>query len=262
MSRRMYDFYEDVDDSTNLGKLFNKALKATLLMRIVTAPKVFESDSEMRMWQITGFYDSCLIELYLHSVIQRLNEWKNRAIEYCSEFSCSWEYYAATQRLELINKYGGDKDDYDENDNIVKAGEERLKSYSIVSEMQCRDIRDIFIDTTNDDLDTLYSAVIADGRFNIQDVFKKATGKTIVTYRKDENEEMVANTFGEDVMRNTNNKIVSEDLTSALKAVFGCIHELIVNVKGLKENADNRDFFMSLPARIDGIFELNFLKTL
>ena len=253
---RIYDFYENVEDSTNLGRLFNRTLKSTLIMRIVSAPKVFEPDSEMRMHQIVGFYDSCLIELYLHSVIQRLNEWKNKSIDYCNEFDCSWQYYAASRRLESINKYGGDEDDYDEDNNIIMIGKERLKSYSIVSEMRCKDTRDIFMDTTNKDLGVLYSAVIADGKFNVQDIFKKATGKTIATYRQDENGDIVENKFGEDVMRTTNKKIASEDMVSVLKAVFLCVHKLIEEVKGLKENADNKKFFTSLPGRIDRIFEL------
>ena len=254
---RIYDFYENIEDSsTNLGRLFNRALKSTLIMRIVSAPKTFEPDSKMKMHQVTSFYDSCLIELYLHSVVRRLNEWKNKAIEYNTEFGCSWEYYAAAQRLESINKYGGDEDDYDEDNNIIMIGKERLKSYSIVSEMQCRDTRDIFMDTTNGDLGVLYSAVLADGKLNVQDIFKKVTGKTITTYRQDENGEMVANTFGGDTMWNTSKKIASEDLASVLKSVFGYIHELIKDVKGLKEDADNKKFFTSLPERIDKIFRL------
>ena len=252
----MYDFYESVDDSTNLGKLFNRALKATLLMRIASAPKTFEPDSEMKMRQVASFYDSCLIELYLHSVVRRLQEWKCKAIEYCAEFDCNWEYYAAAQRLESTKKYGGDKDDYDENGNIVNVGKGRLKSYSIVSEMKSEDSRDIFMDTTNDDLKILYSTILVDGNFSIQDIFKKATGKTIATYRQDENGDMVQNTFGEEAMHKVNSKVAGEDLVGVLVVVFHRIHELIKEVKKLKEDNDNREFFTSLLGRIDGIFDL------
>ena len=125
---------ERVDNSTKLGKLFNRCMDSVDTMRIISSPVDFSEKENTNV--AVMFYDSCLIELYLHSVIDSLNRLRSIANKYINEFGCNWKYYATCNRSDLIQEYGGDENDYDDSGNIVPATDEKLISYSIVSDIQ------------------------------------------------------------------------------------------------------------------------------
>ena len=83
--------FEPVDGSTPLGQLLNKCMEAANMIRIFSYPKDFKDEDADRKNLAITFYESCLVELYLHSVIDSLHGLKSVAKEYIDEFDCSWK---------------------------------------------------------------------------------------------------------------------------------------------------------------------------
>jgi hypothetical protein len=228
-------------------------------MRIFSSPMDFTLRGEMKNDAALMFFETCLIELYLHGVIDGLKKLKSVAIEYTGEFECNRRYYAAAKRMDSIREYGGEPDDYDDEDNIVPATDEMLKSYGPVSDIR-PDCRDIFMSAELPDLTRLFTTIAVDSRMDINDFFGSMTGgKRLKTYRMEEGK-MVENDWADDAVMKAEREVAGDELSAILMRALCCITELVMEVNSLNPEEENRDFFMSLPSRVDRIFELDFCK--
>lgn len=107
---RKYAFHSKIEHHSKLSILFNKALEELLSFRIVCKPMVYNNQEDEKDFYSTEchmFYQLCLFENYLHSIINNLDEWLIKVNKYNTDYNGSWKYYAASERLELIDKYGG-----------------------------------------------------------------------------------------------------------------------------------------------------------
>jgi len=109
------------------------------------------------------------------------------------------------------------------------------------------------------DLQRLFTAIAFDGEFSLFDILEEATGKHIKTYRK-ENGEMVENTWIDEAMMKGERAFVSENLSHILMFSLIGITDLTKEIKALKKDDDNKDFFIALPTRIEAIFNLEVLS--
>jgi hypothetical protein len=227
-------------------------------MRIVSSPMDFTLRDKSKTDSALMFFETCLIELYLHEVISGLKRVRSIAVEYADEFSCRWKYYAASKRIDSIREYGGEPEDYDDEGNITPASDKRLKLYSPVSDIR-PDCRDIFMSAELSDLTTLFSAIAVDSRMDVNDFFRSLTGKRLKSYRKEDGE-MVENTWIDESLMKARREFIGEELSDILMRTLFRITELVREIKGLEPDNDHRSFFVQLPRRIDRIFNLDFDK--
>ena len=248
---------EPVDDSTRLGQLLNMCMKSINTMRILSSPIDFENIGKDKTDAAIMFYESCLIEIYLHSVIDGLNRLKSIANEYNNKYEGNWKYYATFKRRDSIEEYGGNEDDYDAEGNITPATDEKLKVYSVVSDLQSGGSRDIFLTTTLMDLQTMFQFIEFDGRTCINDFFQKTTGKRLKTYTM-KNGEMVENDWADEAISKSRREFESDELSTAVMTALGWVTVLAEKITELKQDEDNKDFFEFLPLEVDRILNLQF----
>ena len=246
---------EKVDDSTKLGQLLNMGMKSINTMRIVSSPIDFENRGKNKTDMAIMFYESCLIEIYLHSVIESLNRLKSISTEYNNKYEGNWKYYATFKRHDSIKEYGGEEDDYDAEGNIAPATDKKLKNYSVVSDIQRSGSRDIFLTTRLIDLQAMFQFIEIDGRMDINDFFKKSIGKRLKTYRLEDGK-MVENDWADEAINKSRREFVSDELSTALMTALSWVTILAEKIMELKQDEDNKDFFTFLPLEVDRILNL------
>jgi len=259
-----YEFFKKIDESSNLAKFFNTVFSKLDIARMMHAPvsydriKTTEGVVENhKEYCASRFYELCLGELYLHSIINNLNRWQKLLEEYNGEFQSSWRYYAMSKRMDLIKEYGGEESDYNEDGSIKTiVNDDCLSGYSIIGDLVNDNCLDIFIETNPEDLYDFASYIVINENINIIDLFEKTFGKKLTSYRLRDGE-MIENTFADEII----NKIEKEDsaclTANTLLGVAVSVKSLINNIKKLDKKQDNKDFLsVFLPFEIQNILDL------
>jgi len=258
--RLSYSYFKQVEHDSKLGTLFNLAIQKMSLSRAVCAPERYPSGNKelADMYERNSiiFYELCLGELYMHSIIDNLSNWITITNEYNNSFNSSWKYYASSKRIECINKYGGD-DYYDFNEDgtiNVNVDDEALKYYTVVNDLIPDSWRDIFMSTRVGDLEVIYNSIATYGNFNLKEMFS-SIGHDLKTY-KHEDGNIIENTWADEIINKTERSVAAESIGTGLMYTFKAVNDLIDEVKSLPITEDNKGFFLSLPNRIDNIFNL------
>lgn len=253
------DFFIPIKNESAVAKLFNAILKELTTARIISAPRTFEDINREDAQRFTDlFYESCLWEMYLHDTVKGLYRWKDTTELYLNEFNGKWAYYAASKRLESIKKYGGEESDYDEDGSMkTSVNDEELSVYSVIYDLVPDGIRDIFIDTTPRDLHGLYTALATCSNMCISDVFAKM-GKSIPTYRKDANGNMVEMTFADKALHKVVEQHDAELLASLLHVICTFIQHYVEEMRKLDRKSDNKEFFKRMLTGVQNLIDVNF----
>jgi hypothetical protein len=188
-----------------------------------------------------------------------LHQWQEILYKYNGEFEGRWKYYAASKRLDYIKEYGGGEDDYLEDGSVkTNISEEELTQYSVLDDLVSDFFRSIFIETKPENLMSFFQYIVINSNLNINDIFQRTTGKTLKTYRI-EDEQMVENTFADEVLQ----KIDYEDsallLVNTLFSVVLQINILIKKISELDKANDNRQFLSMLPELIQDILDVKIV---
>lgn len=244
-----YELLSRIDDDSLLANFFNKVLGNLDMARIISAPRTFRhKDDENSRYCIDLFYDTCLWEMYLHQFIYKLNGWIKTLDEYLTEFGGSWKYYASSKRIESVNEYGGDDDDYNEDGSVkvMDIPNDRLEPYSVIRELVCDDWTDIVQETIPKDLERLYGCLQAEANLSIADFFKDKMGVDIPMYQKDDNGNMVKMGFADKVLHKAAEQNNSEVMGSYVLLACYCMHDLISAIKSLNPFEDNVEALTSV----------------
>ncbi|MBK5722387.1 hypothetical protein JGH11_16040 [Dysgonomonas sp. Marseille-P4677] len=265
-SVKKYEFFEQIEHDSTLAFFFNKVFKNMDLARIISSPKSFNESSYLKSRKkrkkynndtYKMFYQTCLFEMYAHAVIKKLEDWQKIIHEYLSEFNGSWEYYARSKRIDMINKYGGDDDDYDDNGNIVKnVPDDKLLSYSIILDLIPDDWRDIVIETKPDDLEYISRYISLNSSFSIKDMAKSIGFENLKTYRM-QNGVMVENTEDDELLHSIENTTKSENATVMLLTICMIINQFVKEINTLQKDEDNKEFLSVLLSRIQNLFDMD-----
>lgn len=249
-----YDFLSRIKDEGRLAFLFNKIIKRLNITRIMSAPKTFE-DLE-KEYVAKMFYSTCLWEMYLQGVIDKLKSWMQTLEEYETEFSSSWKYYAASRRLSSIKEYGGDEGDYNEDGTIRVSGisNKELESYSVLGVLVFEDWRDIVQETELKDLAGLIAALQTDANFSLLDALKDCTEIDLPTYKQDKNGNMVQMTFAELALQKTIKGNSADDLSSVLLYACNEIQSIIRSIRNLDKCKDNRQELIDIKKRAENLY--------
>jgi len=252
-----YDFHTPVEGDSKLSVLFNSILKRLNCIRIMSCPHTFYPGKQHEM--AIMFYNVCLCELYFHGVVNKLTEWKTLSQEYQKEFGSSWKYYAASRRLELIEKYGGEDSDYNEDGSIkTEVGEETLASYSILHDL-VHGGTDIVTDTVLFDLSTVISMIETDAKFDVIEVLSSVSGVDIPTYREDADGNIVKQTWVDNALVKAEKEDKADVMVNMLSGVVASIQCIVCKVKSMDAACDNKEFFPWLDESIDRVFDLDFI---
>ena len=252
-----YLFFTKVSDRTPLGRLFNEVFGVLNIPRGASAPDTTTDNGWMNSEQALVFYEMCLLEKYLHSIIDNLSEWLSLTKKYANEFQYSWKYFAISHRIDLINEFGGDENDYNDDGSIrTDFTDEELIDYTIVTELANPNFRSIFLSTTP--VNCLNSCLMISylGTNCIFDFLKEKTGKPIRTFRKDEHGRLVENDWMDEAMQKAENEIAHNKIADMFWSVLLNVYALLEKVKKLPKTEDNKVFFQGLPKLIDQIFNL------
>lgn len=244
-----YELLSRIDDDSLLANFFNKVLGNLDMARIISAPRTFRhKDDENSRYCIDLFYDTCLWEMYLHQSIYKLKGWIRTLDEYLTEFGGSWKYYASSKRIESVNEYGGDSDDYNEDGSVkvIDIPNDRLEPYSVIRELVCDDWTDIVQETSPKDLERLYGCLQAKANFSITDFIKVKMGVDIPIYQKDDNGNTVKMGFADKVLHKAAEQNNSEVMGSYVLLVCYCMHDLVSAIKSLNPFEDNVEALTSV----------------
>lgn len=252
-----YRFFAKVDDSTSLGKLFNQVFKELEILRMISSPDTTTVNGWNNSEQALLFYEICLIEKYMHSIMKNLTEWQTACKRYSNEFHFSWKYYALSHRIELIKEFGGEEEDYNEDGSIrTDLSDDELINDTIVIELADPYLKSIFLSTTPMNCLAICYMIVNTESNSIFNFFKEMTGKPLKTYRRNENGEFIENDWADEVMQKSKRQLLHENIAVTFWSVLSTVRNLIDQVEKLPKTEDNKEFFQLLPQKIEDIFNL------
>lgn len=256
-----YELFSRIEDSSRLANLFNQVLHKLDVIRMVSAPSTFEKKEEDECG-INLFYESCLWEMYLHGVIDKLNRWNSILNEYESEFNSKWKYYASSKRIESIKEYGGVDEDYDNEGNIrtMNLSDKELECYTVIRDLVQDDWRDIVQETRPVHLSGLCSALQTQAKVSITDIFKNAVGQEIPMYKEDENGNMIKMNFVDLALSKASDEFQADSFSSIVLFVCHSIQYLIEKIRSLEKFHDNTEQLISIHDDVVYLLNLDFEK--
>lgn len=255
---RIYDLFQRIKDNSRMAKAFNIIFDKLDAVRICSAPSIFEQVKNGE--QVAMFFETCLWERYLHSVVSKLNRWGEDLDEYFNEFEGCWKYYAASRRIESLQEGFGDDKDYNEDGSIKKDNltDEDLMPYSIIGDLVFDDWRDIVQNTTLEQLYGLCGALQLKAKVSLTDVIKAHFGTEIQSYNQDENGNMVPMSFADKALSKVQGEVDAEGYSAIVILVCDCVQEILSQLKSLDKAQDNKDALQSIRRDIGLLLDLRF----
>lgn len=256
-----YGMFTPIEDNSPLAGLLNRILGELDTIKMISAPSTFERMEKMKEVNFKLFHETCLWEMYLHGVIEKLNHWIEILEEYENEFNSSWKYYASAKRIEYIKEYGGEESDYDSEGNvrIENLTAEDLECDTVIRSLVQDDWQDIVQETTLDHLGGLVNALQAQAKLSVRDIFKKLYNQDIPMYKQDKNGDMVKMNFADEALMKASDELRAEDYSSIVLCVCFNIQLIIGRIKALNPFSDNKDELVSIRKDAEAMLNLKFL---
>jgi len=260
MKKNSYTSFGYIEDDSKLALMFNAIMKRLSPMRMLCAPVSFRKEESIAGFQDEKFCDFCRYELWMHSVVDRLNRWQERLCDYFVEYGGSWKYYAASNRLSSISEYGGEGSDYDAGGIIRTEGltDDEYEPYTIVRELYGEDCIDIVQDTLPQDLNGLCSDLVANSRIDILKGLREVFGKNVQAFHQDENGEMKPLSQEEHDLDMVSGQVAAEDDSKRLMGVIGCMHGIFHIIRSCKYNDDNTELLQMVQDASAGMLALDW----
>ena len=246
-----------IEDKSMLACMLNECLHNVDTIRIFSTPTTFKRNRDTG--STNNAYCICLLfEEYAKQIVVRLRGIISAITEYETGFNSSWKYYAMSKRLEAINQYGGEEDDYDENGDVIKIGltDEQLFCYSIISDLYLDDWKDLAQETTPNDLSIVASVLNTSASITITDMFKQVCGKTILPTKINNNGEIVKMTREDVELDKITKQVDASDLSEILFLVCGLVQYVFHKIKTLPKDSDNKEDLKAIKEMCQAILNL------
>ncbi|MFW5848011.1 MAG: hypothetical protein ACOCVF_03765 [bacterium] len=124
---------------SNFKELLKQYLDGLNLVLITTSPEYHLPniyDDEYIMFA-TKYYKLLIAENSLNSLYRYTIDIYEELLKYKTEHNFDWIDYASTNRINSINEYGGEDEDYDENGEIIFSTDYKyLKNYTLIRELK------------------------------------------------------------------------------------------------------------------------------
>lgn len=257
---KSYKTFTLIDDSSPLAGFFNSLMKDMQCTRTLVAPSSFNREAEIAGFEDEKFCDFCRYEVWMHSVIERLNFWCDEIKEYMNEFEGNWKYFAASSRLSSIKEYGGEDDDFYEDGTIRKEGldDSVYEPFSIVSYLSDGGFNDIVVNTHIDDLKGMLADIVAISHIDLFANMKKAFGSNIEAYKKDENGVMRKVSSEEHDMDVALKKVSAADNAERVKCIIDGIELIVRILKSFEYNNDNKEGLQTVSVISTALLNMDF----
>ena len=255
----------DIEETCNYDKLMNRFMHAFRTACIIMTPRTFEDQRRPTGPSMAfGHFTNILCVEWLRESSKRLKKWDETISNYFCEFSGSWKFYAAAKRLDMINEYGADEDDYDENGEIKKDGltDEELSPYTVLHELYDSSFRDIIQDFEPGDAYNFISTMKAEASLDLRDAFGK---RDIPVYSYDEEGELRKMTSEELDLQKISKEVDAGDLSiifiNACSVLWYICREF--ERMGKEHNCeDNRDFLHEMQYYVQQLMNLEMSQEL
>jgi hypothetical protein len=122
-----YSLFEPLKGDTPLEKFLNETFSHLDVVKMICSPDHF---NEKRLEKsAVMYYRLELYESYCHKLVSKMKELQREIELYKTEFKYNWRDYATTKKQELVNEFGYDPDDYDDDGNLKPITDEVLRHY-------------------------------------------------------------------------------------------------------------------------------------
>ena len=258
---------KQIESEQPLAIVFNKVISKITTLWIMTRPRIFDdTKGEEATFKMITYYQILLWEKWLHEVVQRLQEWITTIDEYFDEFNGSWEYYALSKRLDFLNEYGGDDEDYNPDGSIKTTGitHEQLKYHTVFYDLY-HECVDIVQDTHPQNLYPLLNAIEANSRVSIIDILQKVSGKEISAYTMGDDGHLRPVTFADRELHKVSEMVEAHDYGQIIMIVAMLMEQLTQCIETVAKSEtaffDNHDLLRAIQTDAKAILSLNFKDT-
>ena len=176
---------------STLTRFIERIKKDTTIVRIMCEPRTFEDVRSENFEEMShSYFKTKLSMMWLDAVPERVDEWISILEDYFAEFGGKWRYYACSKRINFIKELGGDDEDYNEDGTIKTEGltDEMIEFHTVVNQLYHKDSRDILQDMIPEDLSFISAGLLFDASFDMQDMVKAISGKTLPIYTIEDGE--------------------------------------------------------------------------
>lgn len=260
----MEHMIQHIESEQPLAIVFNKVISKITTLWIMTRPRIFDDiKGEEAAFKMMTYYQILLWEKWLHKVMQRLQEWTTTIDEYFDEFNGSWEYYALSKRLDFLNEFGGDDEDYNPDGSIKTTDitREQLKYHTVFSDLYHNCV-DIVQDTKPTDLYPLINAIEANSRVSIIDILQKVSGKEITAYTMGDDGHLRPVTFADRELHKVSEMVEAHDYGLVIYTTALLMEQLTKGIETIaKSNTvflDNHDLLHAIQCDAEATLALNF----
>ena len=230
----------------------------------MTRPRIFDdTKGEEAAFKMITYYQILLWEKWLHEVVQRLQEWTATIDEYFDEFNGCWEYYALSKRLDFLNEFGSDDEDYNPDGSIKTTGvtHEQLRYHTIFSDLY-HDCVDIVQDTKPTDLYSLINAIEANSRVSIIEILQKVSGKEVTAYTIGNYGHLRPVTFADRELHKVSEMVDAHDYGQITYITALLMEELTKGIETVAKSdtafLDNHELLRAIQNDAKAILSLNF----
>ena len=256
-----------IESDLPLAVAFNKVVSKINTLWIMTRPRIFDDiKGEETAFKMMTYYQILLWEKWLHEVVQRLQEWITTIDECFGEFNGSWEYYALSKRLNFLNKFGGDDEDYNPDGSIKTTDitHEQLKYHTVFSDLY-HDCVDIVQDTKPTDLYPLINAIEANSRVSVIDILQKVSGKEITAYTMGDDGHLRPITFADRELHKVSEMVEAHDYGHVIYIIALLMEQLTKGIETVAKSEtaffDNHELLRAIQSDAEAILFLNFEDT-
>ena len=243
---------KDYDNPTMIGKFAAMLKQKMSLMRIASLPRGFDDTHRPEFNTMAQtHYITELCDEYLDKLPGRIEEFITELERYFGEFQGNWKYYAASHRLDMIEEYGADESDYNEDGEIKKTDltDDELKPYTIIHELGIDGWRDIIKDTEEQDFYWFLSGVQVDAQMDMSTMIRQLNGgKRIPSYRINDDGEFVENTVEDEDLMRASRMADADSINPVVYTVLYVMRDIYRRLEGVMESPfeDHRELLNTI----------------
>ena len=226
--------FEKLEEEHPISFFFNSVMRRLQNLLTLCAPDTFDRPAA-DAFQDVKFCDFCRYELWMHKVVERLEEWDAKTNEYFNEFNGSWKYYAAAKRREYIREYGEDGMPPEDTRDCV------YLHYSVIKDMYDDGFRDIVQDTVPSHLKGLCADLLANSEIDIITEMREFFGGNIEAYKKDEDGNMRPVSAEEHDLDMVTEKVAAEDDSKRIMAIASGVFAIKTMLQACNPFDDNKE---------------------
>ena len=279
----MRSTFKTIESDDKLAEFINKMLGKVNVLYHCTSPNNFSlsefketlnipTDENIDRININSlsFYHFCVIEKNLLNLHRNIIESIECIDEYFDKFQGSWKYFSTQRRIEMIEEFGGDEEDFNNEGGVIYIEtEDVLKDYNFLNtlnyyilnkskdnEMNEYSCKNSIGENTINDYSFLITGLENSGNNFITDFFReKGIDLPVYTFQDNEFKKL---SFADEIELNIKTLIRTDEIIEIFKMIINKTHEISDLYSSLKFNDDNTKDLKKLRKILSDLLELKF----